>query len=159
MNSGGIRSDLTCDAAPPCDVTFGQIFTMQPFGNSLVVMTLSGEQIKALLEAQQKPGAVEARFLQPSRGFGYRWNADAAAGNRVSEMRLDGVALDPRQTYRVTVNSFLAEGGDGFAVLRAGDQRLGGMLDVDALTAYLATAPIFSPSSSPRIAVIGAARR
>lgn len=151
MNPGGIRSDLDCGGAPPpCAVTFGQVFTMQPFGNSLVVMSLSGDEIKALLEAQQKPAAAEPSFLQPSAGFTYTWQADAPAGERVRDMRLHGQPLVPAQRYRVTVNSFLAEGGDGFVLLTRGTERSGGGQDIDALMASLA-AGVRTPDPTPRI--------
>src|SRR5258708_6325065 len=81
MNPGGIRSNID-SAAPPCTVTFGHAFTMQPFGNSLVVMTLTGEQLKAMLESQLRAAAGEPRFLQPSEGFGYTWPDRAAPGDR-----------------------------------------------------------------------------
>ena len=151
MNAGGIRSDLECKGTPPCTVTFGQVFTMQPFGNSLVVMSLTGVQLKALLESQQKPNALEQTVLQPSEGFTYVWQADAAAGERVSDMRLNGEPIGPERTYRVTVNSFLAEGGDGFVVLARGTARRGGAQDVDALLAYLQAAPERAPTPQPRI--------
>jgi 5'-nucleotidase len=151
MNPGGIRSDLDCKGAPPCTATFGQIFTMQPFGNSLVVMTLTGAQLKALLESQQRPGAQEATWLQPSAGFTYTWQSDAPAGERVRDMRLNGEAIVPDRDYRITVNSFLAEGGDAFTVLTRGTARTGGGQDLDALIAYLKGAPERSPVPTPRI--------
>lgn len=151
MNPGGIRSDLECPGTPPCTVTFGQVFTMQPFGNSLMVMSLSGAQIKALLESQQKPSATEPTFLQPSDGLTYTWQADAPAGERVQDLRLHGQSLEPTQSYRVTVNNFLAEGGDGFVLLKEGTQRLGGAQDVDALVAYLGALPPREPSAQARV--------
>ncbi|MEP7101907.1 MAG: 5'-nucleotidase C-terminal domain-containing protein, partial [Burkholderiales bacterium] len=151
MNAGGIRSDLECKGVPPCTATFGQAFTMQPFGNSLVVMTLSGVQIKAVLEAQQKPGAQELSVLQPSAGFTYTWQSDAPAGERVRDMALNGQPIAPETAYRVTVNSFLAEGGDGFTGLTRGTARSGGGQDVDALTAYLKSAPERAPIAEPRM--------
>jgi 5'-nucleotidase len=151
MNPGGIRSDLDCKGTPPCTATFGQIFTMQPFGNSLVVMTLTGAQLKALLESQQRPGAQEATWLQPSAGFTYAWQSDAPAGERVRDMRLNGEAIVPDRDYRITVNSFLAEGGDAFNVLTRGTARTGGGQDLDALIAYLKGAPERSPVPTPRI--------
>lgn len=139
MNPGGIRSNIQC-ATPPCTVTFGQVFTMQPFGNSLVVMTLTGAQLKMLLEEQQRSAAGEPKLLQPSEGFTYTWQSDAAPGMRVRDMRLDGEPVEPAKSYRVTVNSFLAEGGDGFSVLKDGTDRKGGGQDLDALVAYLGAA-------------------
>ena len=149
MNPGGIRADIDC-ATPPCTVTFGQAFTMQPFGNSLVVMTFTGAQLKALLESQQKRASDEPKFLQPSEGFAYTWQSDAAPGERVRDMRLEGEAIDPVKNYRVTVNSFLAEGGDGFEILKEGRDRKGGGEDIDALIAYLGAAQR-SPIPTPRI--------
>ena len=146
MNPGGIRSDLECRGTPPCTVTFGQVFTMQPFGNSLVVMTLTGAQLKALLESQQRASG-DMTVLQPSEGFGYTWQSDATAGDHVRDMRLNGEPIVADRAYRVTVNSFMAEGGDGFITLQKGEARTGGGQDVDALLAYLKTerAPVAAP--------------
>ena len=150
MNPGGIRTDLAC-AAPPCSVDFGAAFTAQPFGNSLVVMSLSGAQLQTLLEGQQRSGRPEPSFMSPSQGFSYRWVASAAAGERVQDMRLDGQPILPTRTYRVTVNSFMAEGGDGHLVLREGRERVGGPQDLDALIAYLGAEPPRQPDPRPRV--------
>jgi len=146
MNPGGIRSDLDCRGTPPCAVTFGQVFTMQPFGTSLVVLTLTGAQLKALLESQQKAGG-DMTVLQPSEGFGYTWQSDAIVGDHVRDMRLNGEPIAADRSYRVTVNSFMAEGGDGFITLQKGEARTGGGQDLDALLAYLKTerAPVAAP--------------
>ncbi len=152
MNPGGVRADFTC-AAPPCVVTFGQAFTVQPFGNSLVVMTLTGEQLKALLEQQWTgANATRPRILQPSKGFTYSWdNASAAGSPRVSAMTLNGQAIVATNNYRVTVNSFLADGGDGFTTLIAGANRLGGAQDIDALIAFLAINRPYAVDTTARI--------
>lgn len=136
MNSGGVRAALACKGAPPCDVSFGDIFTMQPFGNTLVVMTLTGAEIKALLEGQSRPGG-----LIPSSSIRWAWRASAPAGQRVHNLRIAGEPVDAAKDYRLTVNGFMAEGGDGFTVLRAGRQRVGGDVDIDALMAYLQANP------------------
>lgn len=151
MNPGGIRSDLECAGTPPCTVTFGQAFTMQPFGNTLTVMTLRGEAIRRLLESQQRKPGADPLFLQPSSGLTYTWRTDGAAGEHVADLRLDGAPVDPAAEYRVTVNSFLAEGGDGFAVLREGTQRAGGSPDIDALVDYLSGPQPRAPEASARI--------
>jgi 5'-nucleotidase len=152
MNPGGVRADLAC-AMPPCTVSFGQVFTVQPFGNSLVVMTLTGAQLRALLE-QQASGvnAQRPRMLQPSAGFTYRWAASAPEGQRATDLRWQGRPVEPSMSFRVTVNSFLAEGGDGFTVLRAGTERTGGALDLDALVDLLrgAGSPV-APDPQPRV--------
>ena len=150
MNPGGIRSNLEC-AAPPCNVTFGQAFTMQPFGNSLIIMTLTGAQLKTLLEQQHKIPTGDPRFLTPSEGFTYTWQSDAPVGERARDIRFKGEPIEPTKTYRVTVNSFLAEGGDGFDVLTEGTDRKGGGQDVDALIAYLAASER-APIAEARIA-------
>ncbi|MCP3105203.1 bifunctional metallophosphatase/5'-nucleotidase [Myxococcus sp. K15C18031901] len=144
MNPGGVRADITRDPADPADkgeVTFGESFTTQPFGNTLVTVTLTGEQLEQVLERQWRTTAtgVTANILQPSAGFSYAFSASAPVGSRVdpASIKLDGVTVDPAAQYRVTVNSFLASGGDGFTVFAAGTQRVGGALDSDALEAYL----------------------
>jgi 5'-nucleotidase len=149
MNPGGLRADLACNGTPPCTVTYGDAFTMQPFGNSLVVMTLSGVELKALLEQQQPPGRANPSFLSPSAGLAYRWLASGPPGQRVQGLTLHGQPVGPKQALRVTVNSFMADGGDGYNQLRAGRQRLGGMQDVDALVAHLQNTP--APDPVPRI--------
>jgi 5'-nucleotidase len=149
MNQGGIRSDLECKGTPPCTVTFGQAFTMQPFGNSLVVMSLTGVQLKALLESQQKPNDVSV--LQPSEGFTYTWQSDAPVGDRVRDMQLGGVPVAADRSYRVTVNSFMAEGGDGFVTLKRGTDRRGGPQDIDALVDYLKPPAERAPIAKPRM--------
>lgn len=149
MNPGGIRSDLPCRGTPPCPVSFGDAFTMQPFGNSLVVMSFSGAELKALLESQQPEGQSAPHLLIPSASLHYRWVAKAPHGRRVQDVSIDGRPLQAEAEYRVTVNSYLAEGGDGFTLLTTGRQRLGGMVDLDALLAYLQTTP--APATGRRI--------
>jgi 5'-nucleotidase len=146
MNPGGVRANLACAGTPPCTVTYGDVFTMQPFGNSLVVMTLSGTELKALLEGQRQPGRAEPSFLQPSAGLAYRWVDSAPPGQRVQDLRLDGQPIAAGQLLRITVNSFMADGGDGLRILKTGRDRLGGAQDVDALIAHLQTA---THSASP----------
>ena len=154
MNPGGIRADLPFNA-PNGDVTYGDAFTVQPFGNSLVTLTLSGAQIKTLLETQFANCLGQTTFdriLQVSKGFSYNWSAGAACGSKVSNMALNGVAIDPAASYRVTVNSFLADGGDAFVLLKEGTNRLGGAVDTDAFEAYLQANPSgVAPGAQNRI--------
>jgi 5'-nucleotidase len=155
MNPGGLRANLECRSTPPCTVSFGQAFSAQPFGNNLVVLSLSGTELLGLLEQQQPPGRSEARFLQPSAGLRYRWQAAAPFGQRVRDVHIHGQALQPQMTYRLTVNNFLAEGGDGFADFRLGRQRLGGPQDIDALVNWLqAQAEPVVPDPENRIQVL-----
>ena len=163
MNPGGVRSPGFAFAAAvyPYDVTYGNAFTVQPFGNSLVTLTLTAQQIKNLLEQQFVGclGQATQRILQISNGLKYSWSAAAAPCSKVTEVTLTptdvtvvppvvtaapeiivsgGVVLNPTRSYRVTVNNFLATGGDGFTVLLGGLNPLGGAQDIDALVAYLA---------------------
>jgi 5'-nucleotidase len=156
MNPGGIRADLLFANSPggeaPGEVTYGEAFSVQPFGNSLVTMTLTGQQIKDVLEQQfDNPAVGQNRIMQVSNGFTYTWTLSAPTGSKVSNMALNGVAIDLGATYRVTVNSFMAEGGDNFTVLKDGTDRLGGAVDLDALEAYfIANSPV-APGPQNRI--------
>ena len=134
MNSGGIRADIAAGA-----VTWGELFTVQPFGNSLVKMDLTGQQIYTLLE-QQWVGQTFARILKPS-GLNYTWNAAAPVGSRIVSVYRNGTLIDMAAVYSVTVNSFLADGGDNFLVLRNGVNRVGGAVDLDALITYIQSLP------------------
>lgn len=135
MNPGGIRAPI--DAG---DVTWGEVYAVQPFGNDVVKMTLTGEKIVALLNQQWQPqadGTVRTRFLQIS-GLSYTWSDANAVGQKVVDVRgPDGQPLNPTMTYSLTVNSFLADGGDGFTVLRQGTGREVGPTDLDALVQYI----------------------
>ena len=131
---------------------FSEAFSAQPFGNVLVVMTLTGAQLVTILE-QQFSGlnAQRPRVLQPSAGFEWGWRASGAPGARIVAPRLDGQPIDPLGRYRVTVNAFLADGGDGFDGFRAGTERLGGPLDVDALVAWLGERPVTAVPVDSRV--------
>ena len=137
MNPGGLRANLT--AAADGAVRYEDLFAVQPFYNNLVTLTLSGAQIVEILE-QQWLGQPRARVLQVSRGFGYSWDNAKPAGQRVvpGSVMLDGKALDAATSYRVTVNSFLADGGDSFAAFKQGRDRKTGAMDVDAFEQFIA---------------------
>jgi 5'-nucleotidase len=161
MNPGGIRADVLYNqisgSEQPGELTYGEAFTVQPFGNSLVTLTLTGEQIDTLLEQQfDNPGPGQNRILQVSEGFRYTWTASAPTGSKVAiaSIMINGVPVDPAASYRVTVNSFLADGGDNFLVLRQGTDRLGGALDLDALEAYFVANSPVAPGPLNRITVI-----
>jgi 5'-nucleotidase len=169
MNPGGVRSDFTfaqSGAEGDGNVTYGEAFTVQPFGNSLVTLTLSGAQVLEMLK-QQWCAQEFARVLLPSAGVSYTYSLGAAtallgqpcegAANPVSNLTIGAVAVDPAASYRITVNSFLAEGGDRFTVLAAGTDRLGGAVDTDALEAYIAPSLTGAPVAPPalnRISVV-----
>ncbi len=170
MNGGGIRTDLPFLSSTPGakngHVTYNEIFTVQPFGNSLVTMTLTGAQIKTLLEEQFKGCALGTppgenavpqtdRFLQVSEGFSYAWRMSGGACEKVdsSSIQLNGVTVGPEASYRVTVNSFMADGGDQLYILQRGTDRVGGPQDVDAMLAYFTTHGALAPSEPHRIIV------
>ena len=158
MNPGGIRADLTylqiSGGELPGQVTYGESFTVQPFGNSLVTMTLTGAQIETLLEQQFAGcGAATNRILQVSNGFTYSWSASASACSKVdpASIMINGVPVSSGSSYRVTVNSFLADGGDSFPVLKDGTNRLGGAVDTDALEVYFTAFSPVAPGPQNRI--------
>jgi 5'-nucleotidase len=144
MNPGGVRGPD--GGFPAGSITYAQAFTIQPFGNTLVTMTLTGAQLAEMLK-QQWCGATSARVLQPSASVHYTYDKAAATAiigkpcatvaSPVSGLTIGGAAVDPASTYAITVNNFLAGGGDAFAVLRDGTNRIGGELDLDAVVAYL----------------------
>ncbi len=146
MNPGGIRAPIAAG-----DVTYGELFTTQPFGNTLVVKTCTGAQIEALLEQQ----FVVNRVLQVSDSLRYTYNGAAGVVDRVdpASIKIDGATVDPAAAYRITMNSFLSDGGDGFTVFRACTNQLGGEVDVDALVRYFDenSPPGVSPGPQNRI--------
>jgi len=131
MNPGGIRADLLY-ATHGGNVTYGDAFTVQPFSNILVTMTLTGAQIKDLLEQQ----FTAARMLQISNGFTYSWSASAAKNSKISNIMINGVPIDPGTSYRITCNNFLAGGGDNFSVFKLGTDLLTGAIDLDSFVDY-----------------------
>ena len=161
MNPGGIRNDITFASGgveADGEFTFGEAFGTQPFGNSLVTMTLTGAQIDALLEQQfDNPGPGGSRILQVSTGFAYSWDGTAPVGARVDEstITINGAPISPTGEYRVTVNSFLADGGDNFTVLSDGTDRLGGEVDLDALVTYFGANSPVAPGPQDRITRTG----
>jgi 5'-nucleotidase len=158
MNPGGLRVDLVhsqiSGGEQPGEVTYGELFNVQPFGNSLVVKTCTGAQIDALLEQQfDNPTVGATRFLQVSNGFSYTWDGAAPVGARIdpSSIQLNGVPLVAGTGYRVTMNSFLASGGDGFTTFNACTDALGGEIDLDAAGRYLGDNSPVAPGPQNRV--------
>jgi 5'-nucleotidase len=138
INSGGVRT--TFRPAEDGSVTYGQIFALQPFGNTVEVIELTGAQIKAVIEqqfARDGTGNFRQSFLIPSQGFAYTIDRSAPDGQHVTAMTLNGQPIDPARSYRVAVNNFLQQGGDGFTVLKEGRFVAGGGNDLDALEAFI----------------------
>ena len=141
MNSGGIRNGglffaNQAGGEAPGEVTYGELFTVQPFSNVMTVKTCTGAQIDALLEQQFQGGNG---ILQVSNGFTYSYSASAAPGSKIdiASIKIGGVAINPLTNYRVAMNNFLATGGDGYSVFTTCTNSLGGDIDLDALVAYV----------------------
>jgi 5'-nucleotidase len=158
QNPGGIRGPILYDqisgGEAPGQVTYGELFTVQPFSNTLTVKTCTGAQLQALLEQQfDNPSAGQRRILTVSRGFHYSWSNSAAAGSHVpnSSVTLNGNPIVDTTNYRVEMNNFLADGGDGFSVFRSCTNQLGGEVDLDALVRYFQNHSPISPPAEDRI--------
>ncbi len=159
MNPGGVRADLLAG-----EITYEEAFTIQPFTNNLVTMDLTGEQLYCMLEQQFVRGTV----LQPSATVSYAVDpngtpavagGDPCSGTVVVDgsLYLGDTQVVDGDTYRITVNNFLAGGGDGFSTLTGGTNRVTGAIDLDAFTAYLtANDPVSAPTAD-RITVADAA--
>lgn len=161
MNPGGIRTSL--DTADGEDgengdngengvVTYGDLHEVQPFRNQVVVMTFTGKQIHRILERQWE-GQDHPRVLQVSHNVSYTWHPDREPGNRVdpTDVTIDGKPLDLEESYRVTINNFLAEGGDNFDVLADGRNPTYGPIDIEILADYFRKNSPVSPPDTTRI--------
>ena len=149
MNPGGIRADLDKG-----QVTWGELFTIQPFGNQMVRMTLTGQQVYDLL-AQQWSNPASPKMLQIS-GLTYYWtnNGTGVAGT-ITMVLKNGLPIDKAATYTVTTNNFLAGGGDGFTVFKIGLNPLVDAADIDVLVAYIKTLPQpFTATQDGRINIV-----
>jgi 2',3'-cyclic-nucleotide 2'-phosphodiesterase / 3'-nucleotidase / 5'-nucleotidase len=143
MNPGGVRSDI--DAG---DITWKEAFTVQPFGNDLVKMTVTGAEIKTLLE-QQWGSKVR---IMPVSGLKVSYDDSRAAGDRiVSIVKEDGTPVEMNQTYTITVNNYMAGGGDGYTVLAGITNRTIDVVDLDALVNYIKAQDEVNPQIEGRV--------
>jgi 5'-nucleotidase len=149
-NPGGVRNDIARKGDGT--VTYADLFGSQPFRNQLVTLTLSGRQIKDMLE-QQWSDPKRPRILQVSKGFAYAWDGSRPDGERIlaERLSLNGQPIDPAEHYRVTINNFLSVGGDGFTVLTQGTAQQFGVYDSDALDAYFRSSSPVAPGVADRI--------
>ena len=157
MNPGGLRADMVGNAATPAaypaSLTYRQAALVQPFANTLVNMRLTGAQIKTVLEQQWQPAGAARPFLRLgiSAGFTYTYDPSAATGSHITQMWLDGTLIDPATSYSVTVNSFLASGGDNFLELANGTaKRDTGQVDLAAMVDYMAANDLVTPDRTQR---------
>jgi 5'-nucleotidase len=162
MNPGGIRADLSYTNSPggeaPGQVTYRELFAVQPFNNLLQTKTYTGSQIYRLLELQWSgSNAASPRILQVSEGFTYSYDSTLPNTSRVipGSVRINGVAVDPLASYRVTMNNFLGGGGDNFTVFRDGTNTLNGVLDIDAVVSYFGEHSPVAPGPQNRITKVG----
>ncbi len=162
MNPGGVRSDLTyLDSTGEGDgvVTYGEAFTFQPFGNTVLTFAMTGAQIVSVLEEQCQPAGSSRPFLHlgVSDGFTYDLSKTITAGDctsvSISNVQVNGVPLDTAASYMVTANSFLADGGDNFTTFATIDpgSRIDGGNDLEALSNYLAAFSPVAPPSTDRV--------
>jgi 5'-nucleotidase len=149
-NPGGVRTDIA--RREDGRISYADIFASQPFRNQLVTLTLTGKQIKDMLE-QQWLDPKRPRILQVSKGFAYAWDHSRPDGERIvaDRLSLNGTPIDPAASYRVTVNNYLSVGGDGFTVLRDGKAQQFGVYDVDALYTYFRSNSPVGPTAADRI--------
>ncbi|MDD1526525.1 bifunctional metallophosphatase/5'-nucleotidase [Bradyrhizobium sp. WBOS7] len=149
-NPGGIRTDIVPKENGA--ISFGDVFASQPFRNRLVTITLTGSQLKDMLE-QQWLDPKRPRILQVSNGFSYAWDASKPFGERVipERMTLNGGPIEPGSGYRVTLNDYLAVGGDGFTVAQQGTSPQYGGYDADALFAFFRAHGPIGPLPPTRI--------
>lgn len=152
-NPGGLRGDLlTGDGA----LSYRQVYAVQPFANLLQVVELTGAELDELLEQQFQNASVGPdieRILAPSHNFHYTLDRMAPRGERIRDITIDDVPVEPEAVYGVVVNTFLAEGGDGFDVLARAPRRAGGGSELDALGSYLAVRSPVEPPETRRIRV------
>jgi 5'-nucleotidase len=150
MNPGGIRADIAY-ATYPHDVTYGDFLTVQPFDNKLVTMTLTGANIYSLLEQQFTPTQTSTKILLVS-GITYKYNLALAAGSRILDLKLaDGTPIaNDATTYTVTMNEYLATGGDRFSTFLSGTNVVRiGVSDLDALIEYVGFRFGIPPANTP----------
>jgi 5'-nucleotidase len=152
MNPGGVRADLV----PAADggISFGQLFAAQPFANMLVVKSLTGRQLRAVLEQQFASGSnsVQSPYvLSPSHNVRFAYDLSKPEGQRIVLLTVDGRPVRDDSVYRTAMNNFLAGGGDNFTVFKEGGEPTGGMQDVDALEAYIAAAGNLTPPALGRV--------
>ncbi|GAA2308147.1 bifunctional metallophosphatase/5'-nucleotidase [Nonomuraea roseoviolacea subsp. roseoviolacea] len=160
MNPGGVRMPLTYAGSPAGEgdgvVTYGEAFAVQPFNNLMQVVTLTGAQLKTVLEQQFTGGPNNQPFtkiLQPSANLTYTYSTSAAWGSKVSDIRIDGTPVTDTQQIRVAANNFLVGGGDAFLAFKDGTDLWSGPLDIDAFVDHLGKNGPIAPPATDRITV------
>jgi 5'-nucleotidase len=158
MNGGGVRADIVASSprpgSPPGTVTYRDLFAVQPFNNTLTVVTMTGRTIKQLLEQQfDNPGPGRRNMLQVSSGFSYAYRLNAPAGQHVdaASIRIDDRPVAPADRVRLAASDFLIDGGDAFTVFGTSTNRVAAGSDLEALVAYFAARSPVSPPAGRRV--------
>ncbi len=156
-NSGGIRADLVVPpGAASTPITYAQAFSVTPFGNELIVKSISGEGLIQLFEEQfggSTGSGDRVRIFQVSDGFTYAYDSTRPFGQRIdrSSMRLDGEPIDPSMTYRLATSNYLWDGGDLLAAVKQGRDPVLVGVDYDILADYFFNNSPVSPPPANRI--------
>ena len=133
MNNGGIRTELRAGR-----VEWWHLFEVQPFENRLVRIPMRGAVLRRYLEGLVGGNGIRYHLS----GVRVEFDPSAPAGSRLRRVTMsDGRALDDRRTYRVVMTNFLAESGDGVTIPAGTTVEELGIVDVDALVAYLRARP------------------
>lgn len=156
MNPGGVRIDLPyapSTGEKPGEITYAEAFSVNPFGNTLQVVTLTGAQFKTLLEQQWtgKSGDQVKPQLGLSNNVHYTYDATKPEGSRVVSITVGGKPIDPNGNYKVTSGSFLIGGGDGYTVLKEGTNKVDtGLVDGAEFVAWLKAHSPVTPDTTKR---------
>lgn len=157
MNPGGLRTDLKFASTGPNDpdgnLTYKEAAVVQPFANTLVTLTLTGAQLKEVLEQQWQPAAASRPFLRlgMSKSLSYVEDPTAAAGSHITNMFLNGEPIAAGDSIKLVVNSFLAAGGDNFTTLAQGTGKADtGKVDLESMVDYMAANSPASPDYAQR---------
>jgi 5'-nucleotidase len=155
MNAFGLRSPFNLTPDAQGRLTYGQLYSVQPFTNQLVTGTLTGVELKAVLE-EGFDANQPLQYLSPSAGFTYSVDLTRPVGQRITAMTLNGKPIDPAADYRITVNNFLAGGGDSFATFtKMRDKVVARPTDIEALEAWLQADPPRAAPRDDRVTAIG----
>lgn len=115
QNGGGIRAPIAKGA-----ITVGQVINVLPFGNDPIIVTLSGAEIKALLELSVRSAPKEDGGFLHVAGMKFKYDSTKELGNRVVSMEVNiggkFVPIELDKKYLVTTNNFTGKGGDGLDV-------------------------------------------
>ena len=129
VNSGGLR-----DSLPAGTITYKDILKVQPFGNTLVTLHLTGAEVLNYLN-------IAAGMSQGAGGFPHLFGVDMViAAGKASQVRIQGVPMDPAKNYQMVINNFVAVGGDGYPNMTSHPSYVNtGFVDAEVLRDFIAT--------------------